>query len=116
MTYRLLVSGTRFGREDAEKWFQYVVDTYGEPELWIFRDAKGVDTQCKEFCERTNRQFHQFEADWDTLSGNHINTIMAEFTAEVPNSKCLALPHYKGVGTQDCIRKAKKYKLELIVR
>lgn len=116
MTYRLLVTGTRFGRHDAVIWFQYMVDIYGEPVLWIFRDAAGVDTQCKNWCERTERKFHQFPNDWDTLSGNHINTVMAEFTAEVSNSRCLALPYYLGSGTQDCIKKAKKCKLKVEIR
>lgn len=119
MSYRTVVSGTRLGRRDAEYWFEWIVKEYGEPVLWIAGGAKGVDTQCEDWCNDTNRSFQKFEADWETFgkkAGSIRNGVMVEFAVEVPNSRLLALPVPTSIGTYNCVKQAQKAKLKVDVK
>lgn len=123
MTWRQLVTGTRLGRADSELWFNWVVHTYGEPVLWVAGGADGVDTQCREWCRRTNRAFQEFTLDsddWKTFgefrAGSIRNGVMVEFVSELPEGKCLGLPVPTSKGTYNCIKQALRAKLKVDVK
>lgn len=61
---RCVITGTRDGRADLWHWMRRFVARYGVPELWILGDARGVDADAAELCNREGWIHRIYYAAW----------------------------------------------------
>ena len=107
---RLLVTGTRHGRDDVRDVLDAWVDRYGVPELVVLGDALGVDKQAMFWCAERDYRFAVVHAEWRTYgkaAGPRRNAAMVACCK--PGDHCVAFPSLNGPspGTVGCARLAK---------
>jgi YspA, cpYpsA-related SLOG family len=96
--------------ETIEKW----VKKYGEPDEIVSGGAVGADTMAEVYAREHDIQITVFRPDYATYPGKYApivrNTQIIEHCTNV-----LAFPSRSGSGTQDSLRKAKRFKRKVWV-
>lgn len=108
VTRRLVVTGTRLGRPDVWAKLDEYLDAFGEPELVILGDGKGVDAQAAGFFQGLSIPTRVFAADW--MSGPNAGPKRNQemVNAARPGDHLLAFPDESSRGTWDCYRRGQK--------
>lgn len=102
----LLITGSRHGRPDVAYWLDRWVDKHGRPSMVVLGDARGVDSQAREWCEKRGLRFSIIYAEWERLgkrAGPVRNQEMVD--AAQPGDWLLAFPWGDSRGTRDCMRR-----------
>jgi hypothetical protein len=107
---RLLVTGTRYGRDDVREVLDAWVAQHGVPELVVLGDAGGVDKQALWWCAERDYRFLVRRAEW----GKHGNAAGPRRNAAMvacckPGDHCVAFPNQTGPsrGTENCVALAR---------
>lgn len=125
MSYVLVVTGTRDGRNDTWQRLDELVAERGKPRLVVLggdenngkRTSRGVDFQAREWCVAHRIQHVIKYALWDDeprAAGPNRNSLMAHECGS--GDVCLALPGPKSKGTHDCARKCEARGAEVLRR
>jgi hypothetical protein len=113
---RLLITGSRKGREDVERWLDRWGAKYGQPELVIVGGAPGVDTQAELYASRACWKVRVVPAPWQRLgarAGPVRNQAMVDLCRS--GDHCLAFPSLGSRGTLDCASRARAAGLSVFV-
>lgn len=105
--FKLVVTGTRYGRDDVWALLDEFLAKHGVPTTLIVGDAAGVDASAIAWAKARHIPYEMFEAHWKRYgqtAGPLRNTQM--IAATKAGDYCLAFPARKSAGTWDCVRKA----------
>ena len=118
MTYRVLVTGstkwtdrTTIRHALFKAWREV---GYPEDMVLVHGAAKGADTLAAQLADRLGWVVEPYPADWENkhkAAGPIRNAEMVKLGADV----CLAFPLPGGKGTQDCMKKAAKAGIPVVV-
>lgn len=112
---RILVTGTRSGAKQ-----EFVDETLARvagdswPVTLIHGDARGIDTQAGIVARTRGWTIEVYPADWNSYgkrAGSLRNQQMVDTGADV----CVAFPGPDSIGTHDCIRRAKRAHIPVLV-
>jgi hypothetical protein len=106
---RLVITGTRNGHPDVERWMSAFGAKYGVPELTVLGDARGVDAQAFEFVNRQSWSYALLRANWKELgdgAGRERNERMIALASL--DDWGLAFPGKNSPGTYHCLRLAEE--------
>jgi hypothetical protein len=88
------------------------VDIYGQPDEIVSGGAVGADTMAEAYAQKNCIPITVYKPDYERYSGKYApivrNTQIIEHSTHI-----LAFPSRYGKGTQDSLRKAKKYRREI---
>lgn len=76
-------------------------------------EARGVDTLCREWAEAAGIPVRKYAADWDRWGDAAGSIRNGEMLRDFRPAALLAFPG--GIGTADCIRQARKLKIERVL-
>lgn len=113
---QLLVTGTRRGRPDVEKWLGFWARKFGWPSLLVVGDASGVDAQAYAWGRRRGLKIARIIADRYLPSPERYherNRLMVERCR--PGDHCLAFPDKASRGTWHCVGLARHAGLKVHV-
>lgn len=107
---RLVVTGTRTNeRPDVFYWLDRWVRRYGEPELVILGDARGVDTMAKAWAQAHGYEhvIKYVDKSYPSPLRYHLRN-QAMVDAARTGDWCVGFPIPTSSGTYDCVRRAKR--------
>ena len=116
--YRILVTGSR-SWTDAATIDRNLVGATGHldmlrPVVVIDGAAKGADSIAHDFALAHGWQTERYPADW-TTHGKAAGSIRNQQMVDLGADLCLAFPLPDSIGTWDCIRRANKAGIRVIV-
>lgn len=116
---RLLVTGTRYGvpdevigealREAVER-----LGGWGVGIVLVHGDAPGVDSQCRLWWRTMGGTSEAHPADWRTY-GKSAGPVRNQQMVDSGADLCYAFPRGDSRGTYDCIERARKAGIEVVV-
>lgn len=98
----LIVTGSRFGHPDVDRWLDALLKRRGEPRVLYEGGARGVDEQARSWARRNAVKVETVHADWSdgSCAGPDRNRAMVAM-AKKP-CVLVAFPDTSSKGTWDC--------------
>lgn len=113
---RLLITGTRKGRIDVERWLERWAAKYAAPDELVVGGAPGVDTQAELYALRACWKVRVVPAEWrrwGARAGPLRNLAMVDLCGA--GDHCLAFPAHGSRGTYDCVSRARAAGLSVFI-
>lgn len=113
---KLIVTGTRNGRDDVEDLLYQWSEEHGYPKEMLLGGARGVDEQAARWANDNAIDHRVFPANWELhgkSAGPKRNARMVQCAS--PDDWCLAFPDKDSRGTWNCVGLARKAGLHVQV-
>jgi hypothetical protein len=106
---KLLITGSRHGHPDLERWIARWLLARGKPEVFVLGDAEGVDADALHLCRLNRLHCTRVLVNLAIESPRRFLERNERMVAECgPGDVCMAFPRADSRGTYHCANLARK--------